>query len=50
MNNTTTKTYVLFQNTIRLLKDKRNYEIKNKSDQSIPNIHLDNYARIWCNN
>ena len=32
MNNTTTKTYVAFQNTVRLLKDKRNYEIKNKSD------------------
>ena len=32
MNNTTTKTYVQFQNTVRLLKDKRNYEIKNKSD------------------
>ena len=32
MNNTTTKTYVLFQNTVRLLKDKRNHEIKNKSD------------------
>ena len=32
MNNTTPKTYVPFQNTVRLLKDKRNYEIKNKSD------------------
>ena len=43
MNHTTTKPYVLFQNAIRLLKDKRNYKIKNeKSDQSIPNIHLAN--------
>ena len=35
---------MLFQDAIRLLKDNRNYKVKEKrkkeSDQSIPNMHL----------
>lgn len=48
LNSTTTKPYVLFQNAIMLLKDKRNCKIKKEPDQSIQIYRC--LIRMWCNN